>query len=101
MKFIKNIFKKLAIKLLQDTVFPTEWEFVDLPDPETPVLVVVDGFDSPLVLQMLWDTCNPMVEPYYADFLYWASVEDNGTDYGDNIVCWMSLPEMPHTKINS
>lgn len=72
-----------------------EWIDVEdkLPEPETPVLAVVHGIDQPIVLARYWEICNPMIEGYFKDFLYWDNPEDDGNEY--DVICWMPLPEMP------
>jgi hypothetical protein len=77
-----------------------EWVSVKdrLPPPETPVLAWIRGFDAPLVVQLLWETCNPMVESYFDDFLYWDNVYNDGQDYEDRVLCWQSLPKPPQDK---
>ena len=41
-----------------------------LPEPEQAVLAAVDGLGAPIVLELRWETCNPMTEPYYEDFFF-------------------------------
>lgn len=66
-----------------------------LPPPETPVLAFVHGMDIPIVLEMRWETCNPMIESYFKDFLYWDNPHNDGQDYEDRVFAWQPLPEDP------
>ena len=56
----------------QQPVVP-EWVSVDdrLPEAETPVLAILDGYSGLLTVERRWEHCNEMTEPYYKDFLYW------------------------------
>lgn len=67
----------------------------ELPPPETPVLAFVRGMDIPIVLEMRWETCNPMIESYFNDFLYWDNPHNDGQDYEDRVFAWQPLPEDP------
>jgi hypothetical protein len=75
----------------------SKWISVEdrLPKVNQAVLACVNGFDSPLILNILTETCNPMIEGYFKDFNYWDSVENDGQDYEDLVTHWMKLPEMP------
>lgn len=66
-----------------------------LPDPEVAVLAIVRGFDGVLTLERRWEICNPMVEPYFEDFLYWDWIDNDGQDLGGRVAYWMPLPEPP------
>ena len=66
-----------------------------LPEPEQIVLAAVNGFDAPVVAHMLWETCNPMIELYYKDFLYWDDVHHDGQDFGELVSHWKPCSEMP------
>ena len=66
-----------------------------LPPPETPVLAFVHGMDIPIILEMRWETCNPMIEPYFKKFLYWDDPHNDGQDYEDRVFAWQPLPEYP------
>ena len=66
-----------------------------MPEAETPVLAVVHGIDHPIVLELRWDRCNPMLESFYKDFTYWDDPNNDGQDFEDRIVAWQQLPEMP------
>jgi hypothetical protein len=74
-----------------------EWISVDerLPEEETPVLAIVDGYDGLLTVERRWERCNVMTEPYYMDFLYWDWVDNDGQDLEGKVRFWMRLPEMP------
>ena len=87
----------------QQRVVMRDWISVDdrLPEPEQAVLAAVNGFDAPVVAVMLWECCNPMVEGYFKDFLYWDGFHHDGMDFGDLISHWMPCPDMPQlTNIN-
>lgn len=64
----------------------------NLPDPETPVLALVHGLSYPIVLERRWERCNPMIESYYADFLYWDDPNNDGQDFEDRVSAWMPIP---------
>ena len=66
-----------------------------LPEPETPVIAIVGGYDAPIVIELRWETCNSMVESYFKDFLYWDDPNNDGQDYQDLVSFWQPLPEMP------
>jgi hypothetical protein len=74
-----------------------EWISVDerLPEEETPVLAIVDGYDGLLTVERRWERCDQMTEPYYKDFLYWDWVDNDGQDLEGKVRFWMRLPEMP------
>ncbi len=74
-----------------------QWISVEdrLPEPEQVVLAAVNGFDAPVVAHMLWECCNPMIESYFKDFLYWDDVHHDGQDFGEDVTHWMSCPAMP------
>ena len=75
----------------------SDWISVDerLPTPETPVLVTTKQ-DGMQVLFRVWERCNPMIEPYYPDFLYWDDPKNDGMCIEDDqITHWMPLPEPP------
>lgn len=76
---------------------PEGWVSVDdrLPEAETPVLAIVDGYDGLLTLERRWEHCNEMVETYYKDFLYWDWVDNDGQDLEGRVKFWMHLPEPP------
>jgi hypothetical protein len=65
------------------------------PEPETPVLACVHGMDSPVVLEMRWESCDPFQEGYFKDFLYWDDPSNDGQDYEDRVFAWMTIPDMP------
>lgn len=67
----------------------------EMPKPETPVLAIVDGYDGILTLERRWERCNPMIETYYEDFLYWDWVDNDGQDFEGLVQCWMPLPQPP------
>jgi hypothetical protein len=74
-----------------------EWVSVDdhLPEEDTPVLAIVDGYDGLLTVERRWERCNEMTETYYKDFLYWDWVDNDGQDLEGKVRFWMRLPEMP------
>jgi hypothetical protein len=67
-----------------------EWVSVDerLPEAETPVLAIVDGYDGLLTVELRWERCD-------YDFLYWDWVDNDGQDLEGRVRFWMRLPEMP------
>ena len=65
----------------------------DRPKPETPVLALVNGIDFPIVLELRWETCNPMEESYFEDFLYWDDVHNDGQDFEGRVFAWVELPK--------
>ena len=67
----------------------------DRPEAETPVLACVHGLDVPIVLELRWEICNPMIESYFKDFLYWDSPNDDGQDFEDRVFAWREIPELP------
>lgn len=101
-KFIKDFIGELTMpegmveihgEVLMDT-----WKFVidgDLPPAETPVLTCVHGVDAPVVLELRWEICNPYIEAFFEDFLYWDDPTNEGRDYEGLVVCWTELPDMP------
>lgn len=78
-----------------------DWISVDdrLPEPETYVLGIVDGFDGVLTLVRLWETCDPFNESYFEDFLYWDWVDNDGQDLEGKVRYWMPLPQLPTVEI--
>ena len=67
-----------------------------LPDIETPVLAFApDKYDAPFVGAIYWETCNPMIEPYFKDFKYWDDYHNGGQDLEDSVTHWMLMPEPP------
>ena len=58
---------------MQHQIDKLKWISVDdrLPEPEQAVLAAVNGLDAPIVLGLRWECCNPMIEGYFKDFLYW------------------------------
>mgnify|MGYP000686993514 CR=1 FL=1 len=71
-----------------------------LPPPETPVLAIVNGIDIPVVLELRWEICNPMLESYYEDFLYWDEPNDDGKDYEGLVAYWRYLPDPPKLNVD-
>ena len=69
-----------------------------IPEPETPVLACVHGLDFPIILEMRWEICNPMIEGYFNDFLYWDDPNNDGQDFEDRVFVWQPLPEMPSAE---
>ena len=68
-----------------------------LPDPEVPVLAYAPKrYDAPFIGAMFWERCNPYVEPYFEDFLYWNDYHNDskGLEYGD-VLYWKPLPRNP------
>lgn len=72
-----------------------------LPEPETPVLAIVNGYDGILTVERRWETCNPYIEGYFEDFLYWDWVDNDGQDLEGLITHWMPLPEAPADDENT
>jgi hypothetical protein len=66
-----------------------------LPDPEVPVLGIVNGFDGILTLERRWEICDPYSESYYKDFLYWDWTDNDGQDFEGLVTHWMPLLELP------
>lgn len=75
----------------------SEWISVEaaLPEPETMVLGLVNGYDGVLTLERRWERCNPHIEGYFKDFLYWDWVDNDGQDFEFLVSHWMPLPELP------
>ena len=74
-----------------------QWISVEdkLPEPEIPVLAIVNGFDGILTLERRWEICNPHIECYFPDFLYWDWIDNDGQYFEDRVTHWMPLPEPP------
>jgi len=88
---------------MQHQIDKLKWISVDdrLPEPEQAVLAAVNGLDAPIVLGLRWECCNPMIEGYFKDFLYWDDPNNDGQDFGDRVSHWMPCPDMPQlTNIN-
>tara|TARA_R110000765_G_scaffold356661_1_gene446762 strand:- start:1574 stop:1810 length:237 start_codon:yes stop_codon:yes gene_type:complete len=66
-----------------------------LPEEGTPVLACVHGLDHPIVLELRRETCNPMIESHFDEFLYWDDPNNDGQDFKDRVSSWMPLPEIP------
>lgn len=64
----------------------------ELPEPETAVLAIVDGYDGILTVERRWEHCNPMIESWYEDFLYWDWIDNDGQDFEGRVQCWMPIP---------
>lgn len=91
---IDKVWDRLVVK--KDTT-GSDWISVEyqLPIPETPVLVTTKQ-NGVQVLFRVWERCNPMIEPYYPDFLYWDDPNNDGMCIEDDqITHWMPLPEPP------
>jgi len=88
----------IAAKRILDIVEQDRWVSVDdrLPDDETPVLAIVDGFDYPLILEIRTEVCNEMIEGYFKDFRYWDQPSNDGQEYNDLVKAWQPLPNPPH-----
>lgn len=73
-----------------------QWVSVDerLPEPEVMVLAIVDGYDGILTLERRWEVCDPMIESYYKDFLYWDWVDNDGQDLEGRIRYWMPIQQL-------
>ena len=65
------------------------------PPTYTPVLACVEGLATLIVLEVRWQKCNTFEEPYYADYKYWDDPHNDGQDYGDKVLWWRVLPELP------
>lgn len=65
------------------------------PPTYTPVLAFVEGLATLIVLEVRWQKCNTFEEPYYADYKYWDDPHNDGQDYGDKVLWWRVLPELP------
>lgn len=76
-------------------LYAPKWVGVEdrLPPPETPVLAIVNGFDGILTVERRWEVCNPHIEAYFEDFLYWDWVDNDGQDFCEKVVKWMPLPK--------
>lgn len=74
-----------------------EWIDVndDLPEPETMVLGLVNGFDGILTIELRWERCDPFNESYFKDFLYWDWVDNDGQDFEGLVTHWAKMPELP------
>lgn len=67
----------------------------ELPEPETMVLGIVDGYDGILTLERRWELCNPLVESCFTDYLYWDWVDNDGQDFCERVRYWQYLPQLP------
>jgi hypothetical protein len=86
-----------SLQAMQGEAVIPEWVSTDerLPEADTPVLAIVDGYDGLLTVERRWERCDQMTEPYYKDFLYWDWVDNDGQDLEDRVRFWMRLPEPP------
>ena len=66
----------------------------DKPSPELPVIARVHGIDQPVVLELRWETCNPMLESYFEDYLYWDDPNNDGQDFEDRVFLWCKIPTL-------
>lgn len=92
-----NNMEKDIVERPVDRVVMRGWRcaVTDRPEAETPVLACVHGLDAPIVLELRWETCNPMIESYFKDFLYWDNPNDDGQDFEDRVFAWREIPELP------
>lgn len=89
-------------KPLGDYVRSQGWRcaITDPPEPETPVIACAGGFDTPMVLELRWEICNPMIEGYFKDFLYWDDPNNDGQDFEGRVYAWQECPDMPEYDVN-
>ena len=70
----------------------------ELPEPETPVLAMVNGYDGILTLERRWEICDPFEEAYFKDFLYWDWIDNDGQQLDELVSHWMPRPPQPEVK---
>ncbi len=63
--------------------------------PETPLILKLHERELPVIVTTVWEHCNPMIEPYYPDYLVF--VDGDGEyleiEYHD-IEQWAKLPQL-------